>query len=752
MAVAAAGIALWLVGGIGAVDVVRYLGYEAGFVVLPGYLVLRALLPTVRSRALLLALGWPVGLTLEVLAFSLTAALGVRDLFVAYPLVVGIPALLALARHRGEARTHPFASLFSPGSNWTTAGLCLLAFTYFGVAYYTALPLPGSANGVSYPADVVFYLAISGDALHHWPPQSPGLAGEPFGYHYFAYFHMAAAAQVTGISLPSIVFRLYLVPLTALLTLQVAVAGRLLTGLRWAGPLAVALFLLIRAIDLSIADTAPFAGLGMFHLAYSPSQLLGMAIFVPILIVLTCLLDPAVMTRISPESRLPRANLWVVLVILLVGAGGAKTTILPVLIGGLAIYLVWGKFRGASLDRTAVGALGLCVVIYLAYLAVLYGGSKLGLRFDVMSTLKEMATLVRVHSQWPETSLGDWSYWVMAVPVGTVMFFAAPVAGLLFALTRSSRQSPSAVLSVSLLLAGIPAFFFLHGDFLEQLYFTLYGLIAIFPVAAGGLIRYFQSPEQRSHIRWSRMIALGVVWTLALVGLALLTDRIAAKHPIRADLLLYMPLVLIGIALLIVAVRAGTRLRAQVACFAVLALLLTAALDTPLDVIPSTVRRLQHGESLYDVSTGGVHSRQLQGMRWMRDHLPDDSVLSVSNDLSPRTRSLGPLDLTYPAFTEHRAFLEGWVFTTRANEIGARAVMNRQKDPFPERRALERAAIRHADRAALRTMIDDYGVTHIVVSKKDGVVNPGVYRLGRRVYSNGAIDVIQVAPALSGQR
>jgi hypothetical protein len=37
-------------------------------------------------------------------------------------------------------------------------------------------------------------------------------------------------------------------------------------------------------------------------------------------------------------------------------------------------------------------------------------------------------------------------------------------------------------------------------------------------------------------------------------------------------------------------------------------------------------------------------------------------------------------------------------------------------------------------------------VDYVVVSRKDGAVNPGVYRLGRLVYSNPAVDVIELSP------
>src|SRR5262245_57064585 len=99
-AVAIGAVILWLIGSVQPWDVVRYLGYEAAFVVAPGWLVLLAICPGIRSRAWQLALGWPIGLTLEILGFAATAALGIRGLFLAYPLVVGIPALL-IAKRRG---------------------------------------------------------------------------------------------------------------------------------------------------------------------------------------------------------------------------------------------------------------------------------------------------------------------------------------------------------------------------------------------------------------------------------------------------------------------------------------------------------------------------------------------------------------------------------------------------------------------------------------------------------------------------
>lgn len=743
-AVAIAAIAVWLIAGVALGDLARFAGYEIAFVLLPGALLLRAILPGLRSPGWMLALACPVGLALGIVMFSLTAVLDVRGLYALYPIAVGAPAAVVIWARRGDRfpASTPDSGLPVPCA-WALAALCLVAFAYVGVNYFGELPIPGSEPAVIYSTDVVSQITLVNDALHHWPIGTPNVAGEPLGYHYFVHLHMAGISQVTGIHPSLVVFRLFLVPLLALAVLQMGLSGRVLTGRAWAAPLAAALLLLVRGIDASVSDALGFDGTSIFGLVYSPSELLGVTFFVPILVVLSALLDPAVMRRI-PFGSDSRASIWGVLIVLLAVAGGAKSVILPLLIGGLILYLLWARLRHAPLDPPAITALGLCVILFVAYEAILYRQGAIGLRLDLMSTIKQMPTLVRLHSEWPGGLPADVAYWALAIPAGLAMFFAAPVIGVIFAL-RGRPLDPAAALAVSLLLTGMVPFFVMHGDSMEQLYFTQFGLFAILPLAAGGLMRFFQDPRRRPELDWRRLSLLGALWVAAVVVLALLTDPIALVHPIRADALLYGPLVLAGALLVAVAGRARGRLRARVAGFAVLALFLTAALDTPLDFIPQTVRLMEHHQSLYGTSPiTGLHRRELRAMEWMRDHLDGDAVLAVSNDSTPNTQSFGPVDLTYPAFTERRTFREGWLYSPKGNEAGTLAVEERTKDPFPERHDLERAVFRHADRGALRTMIDRYGVSDIVVSRKSGAVNRRVYDLGTLVYSNGAVDVIRL--------
>ena len=728
-------------------ELVRYLGYEALFVVGPGWLVLRALAPGIRSRAWQLALGWPIGLTLEILAFSFTAAIGARGLFLAYPVLVGLAAV-AVIRRRGSVPRSDLRGedLFSRPERLTLAGLCLLAFCFIGVGYFAPLPLPGHVPDAFYPGDPEFHIAVAASALHGWPPANYLVSGEPFNYHFFVHLHMAGASQVTGIDLPVVVLRLYLLPLTAILVLQLALAGRLVGGVRWAGAVTVALFLLVRGLDLSVDDITPFGDTDVYRLWSSPSQLLGMVMFIAVLSVLWMLLDPDLRARAGGFLEETPRRLWVVLGLLLIGAGGAKSVILPALIGALCLYMAWTRLREKRVDRTALAALGLCAALFVVFYFVMYRGGSLGLRIDPPATIKQMPPLARVHDAWPSGALADGAFWALAVPAGLLMYFAAPLLGVALWLRQVRSPSPSGILSISLLAVGVGAFLFVSDEYLEQTYITAYGLIAVMPFAALGLIRFFEPTFRQIDRGWIRPVGLAAAWVAAAVLLAYVAHRIWGHgHYLRADLVSYLPVVAAIGALALLAALAGARRRGLLAALAAGALLLTASMDAPLDLFPNPASRLVEGKPPYQASRAALRPRELRAMEWIRDHLPARAILAVSNDRTPHTRDFGPSDATFPAFTEHRTFREAWGYTARANEIGEIDVFAGRKDPFPQRTALERAAYARADPAAVRTMADRYGVTHIVVDKKNGAVNPRLYRLGNLVYSNGAVDVIELS-------
>ena len=712
----------------------------------PGWLLYRAINPGTTSRAVQLALGWSVGLTLEILAFSFTAAIGARDLFAFYPLVVAIPALLVLRRRlsaRGLTLFGGSTPQLSEACARVVGGLCLFAFAYIAVAYYAAAPFPGTVSSVSYGPDVTYHIALAAEALHHWPMSSPNVVGQPLDYHYFAHIHVAAISQVTGIELPRVYLRLFLLPLVGLLTLQFSLLGKAMTGKLWAAPLTVALFLLIHEIDLSIADASPAVGIGMFWLWESPSQLLGMVIFAPALLVLCALLDRASTVASLPGIDAQPRELLAVLAILLIGAGGAKVVILPLLVGGLAIYAGWIRIRMRRWDRLALSILGLCVVAFIAYVAILYGRQSRGNHFDLTGTAGQMAPLLRLHAQL--SGVPDVIFWSLAVPVGALMYFGAPLLGLVWL-----RRDPvtagrrSTALALSILGASLPAFFLLQSDAGNQTYFTAYALIATYPLAAAGLLAFFGEPERRPALRAPRAVVFVVAWLGLIALVSLLADRLAVRaHPLEADALQYGVAAVAIFALGLGAVLARGTARTLLGTLAVLAILLTAASDTPLDVVPKDTRKLLAGDPLYD-QQAGLRRATSVGLEWVRDNLDDDAVLAVRH---AKPQLLPPLDADFPAFGEHRTLREAWAYGTRGNNLSYQDTIQGISEPFARRERLQREVFRSANETALRKLIRRYGVTHLLIERPARHVDPAVYRMGRTVYRNGGLIVLALPPA-----
>ena len=98
---------LWLLSGVTPDEIVRFAGYELVFVALPGVATLWALRGRPGGFLESVGLGVPLGFALEILAFSATAAAGVRGLFLVYPVVVVALAGLLLWRRRRTAGQVP---------------------------------------------------------------------------------------------------------------------------------------------------------------------------------------------------------------------------------------------------------------------------------------------------------------------------------------------------------------------------------------------------------------------------------------------------------------------------------------------------------------------------------------------------------------------------------------------------------------------------------------------------------------------
>ncbi|MEJ7787047.1 MAG: hypothetical protein WKF96_19775, partial [Solirubrobacteraceae bacterium] len=235
-----------LAAGVSIGEVAAFAAYEALWVVVPG----AALVALLRPRSQLfeiVALGWAAGYAVEVLAFAGTSAIGFRPLFWGLPVLAAVVGVAAARRRQAPPGTQGAAAL-SSGQRWATSGVCLLALTYLVGGAFLPAALPRDVVEVAYPPDTVFQLAVATEALHHWPITNPQVAGEPLPYHNFAFVHLAAIAQVTGIDLATIRLRLYLVPGVLAIVLLLVLVGKAIAVGRhrekdraWVGVMAAAL-------------------------------------------------------------------------------------------------------------------------------------------------------------------------------------------------------------------------------------------------------------------------------------------------------------------------------------------------------------------------------------------------------------------------------------------------------------------------------------------------------------------------------
>jgi hypothetical protein len=717
--------ALWLASGVSLGDIFLFVGYEAVFVLGPGWIAYGLLRPRAGTLERL-AFGWGLGYVLEIGAFALTAALGARSLFFGYPAVLGLLGLWQRARGRPLQlrRKEPGDPLWMAA----IAGIIAVALVLVSAALFPAHPLPGTVPRVTYYLDIVFHISLAGEALHHWPLTDPVVSGQPLPYHTFVDLHMAAVAQVTGIGLPVVVFRLVLLPMVALFILQAAAAGARLSSRRWIGPLAAAILLLIGEFDLDPRfdpGNAPFDGYFFEGLWLSPSFLLGLLFFIPIITLLVEL--------VAEVERPSTWRDWTLLACFVVGAAGAKVTIMPVVIGGLVLFLV-GRRR---FDRRGLLALCLSCVVFGVALLTLYRGSGTWLRFHFPATVGYAVQLVEDQLRWLPHPL----LLTVAVIVGLVGLFGAPLCGLLwFAKAPRKRLLPAHALLLSIFVVSLVPYLVNKEPTLNQLFFTEYGFVAAGLVSAIGIYYFWTNSYTGVRNGAAPVFLFAAAW-LAILFFVVRLSLLVISSDTFLYLLWYGLAGSVLCALAIATHRAPPARRGLAVRLLLVGVLSAAALNVPLDLGQGLFDAWRGSRSFYHKGTGltiGLY----QGLQWLRNRTSPDDVIAVSNYSLDANKPAFD-DLYYSAFAERRTFLEGWLYSIKEQRLGD-SVITGPNMPYPERLRLNDAVFQRGDRNALRILVRKFGVRYLLVDLVHGDHIERVAALGRLVFSNSDVAIYAV--------
>jgi hypothetical protein len=751
-------------------EIARFVPYELGFVLLPGWLVYRALMRSPGGRLRQIVFGWSLGYVLEILAFIATAASGMRSLFVVYPVVVGLPAALIARHRRASSRREKPAQVGRVVSiRWIAAGaiLCCLLLVYPAAVGFEQTPLPRDVSGATYHEDTVFTLSLAAEALHHWPVTVPMVAGEPLHYHLFVHYHLAAIAQVTGIDLSVVVMRLYIIPLLVLFTLQLGLAGRRIGRASSVGLIAAFLVLFFGELDASRTRRFLFNDFFFNWLLSSHTFLLGLTFFIPTVV----LLDDLIASRNG--LRRQRVGAWLLVTALFAGCIGAKSYSMVALGAGLLVMIVWQFWRDRTLNRSAVLALFLAGSLYIATVVLIFKGNSAGLIFSPFEAVKRVGGVdeVSVHlgNLWGSTDVSS----VLRVAYATFGLIGIPLVGIgLLLHYRRLALSASEVWLLSLFVAALPTLFLLDQPGYGQLFVVYFGVVPGLILGAAGLSLFWRHHGRASAPVAALVIVAAAVWLvattelldstwyvelqltllfLAIVAVAALAPtgkrRIVLPAAAGVAFVALWPapivttLVVFAVALLVASIK-WPLLGHGLATAAVGSCLLLGLLNTPFDWFPGLSAR-QIDSPAYEFEQKGLTSGLYSGLLWVRNNSDSDAVLVVNNHSIYRDKRDSKY-FYYSAFAQRRVVLESWDYTRQAAASGFFS-LDEARAPFPRRLKLSNAVFRRADEIAIRTLARDYGARYLVVDKVHGTAaSKWLPWRARPLFSNGDVDIYGV--------
>ncbi len=760
--------ATWLLSGVPAGEALRFIAFEAFYTLLPGCLLYVSLSPEPGGWLRTLAIGWPCGYALEVGWFALTAALGARGAYALLPLLAlltmgplvvrrlrkgtgaqrgasSVSGGTSAARTNGSAgweedsgvgdgaaaRGHEREALVVAGA--ISAAILLLAF-----AFYTHAPLPAHARSVFYAVDNVFDISLAAEARHHWPMTEPWVAGQPFHYYTGAFMHVAAANQLAGVAMSTTILRLFPATMLLLTALQLWFLGSSIGGsvgrARWTGPLAAVLMLALADLNLDPIHTELFHINPFSQFWASPTFAFGVPFFLALLAV--------VQSRLLSDDVPGSKRALVLVALLILGCGAAKTFAAAVFIGGLGLFWLVSAIAGRPARLLLLCLIVSIVSIGAVYFVMLAGGMSgyLGLHpFDFLNT---GSSFVSMKNALRSFSGQSW-LWIPTLAIGgplLAVVLLAPLLGAMWLLRRDEPLSPSVNLLLCMFFVGVLAYVTLGAPDGVEGVFLIYGYIALLPVAALGLVNLWSDTpiEARRPLLGACAIVLAVGLTLA----GLTQTLPLAGHSRKLWYLLVYGLLALVLALAVLRLArlfsptVPTRLARIVACCIPLLTVLGLVKPMTLDGVGAWKTVHHEQQAVPDsASSYGMTAALYRGLLWTRAHTSSCDVLAVNNhyESAPPAKSLY---FYYSAFTERRVFLESWKYT--ANGLEAQ--------PFPARYKLNTQALAQGDPAALAQLRND-GVSYVLIDKIHGGGAAEPASVSRLVFSNSALDVYRLLPA-----
>ena len=266
-------------------------------------------------------------------------------------------------------------------------------------------PLPGGDSSLIYYIDQPWHLGNIAEIKNHWYPQDPRLAGYPFHYHIFAYVFTAFIANVTGIPVSVLFFRLSTYFLLSLLFAAVYFAGS-----RWFNRRAVGVLNIITFFFLGTALLSYPFNIFLINLFTSPTFLLA-SIFTLFLII-----------EIRAYLHKGDASHLLISLLLVIGVSGTKGSFFPIIFAGLLACWGYGLVTKQKQARLNI-LLASSILLFTGVFAYIFKGmGSEGIQvvpFEVIRYTRLFEIFTTFFGVYHE----NWLVWIL-VPIFLLCFFS----------------------------------------------------------------------------------------------------------------------------------------------------------------------------------------------------------------------------------------------------------------------------------------------------------------------------------------
>jgi hypothetical protein len=464
-----------------------------------------------------------------------------------------------------------------------------------------------------------------------------------------------------------------------------------------------------------------------------------------------CAIGAVLLLRARPSRS---TVVWVVLIVL--GASGDKSTIVPLLFAGTFIATARAIFTRSWVAARWLGV-GTGALLALQGVIVTLAAGTAGGKVTILGPLHFLpvfADLVPTHELRAMnhgllldsiTSARTAMYALLAtvVVLGIHTIRLAGVVGLLR--PRVRRDYVNWWLAGAV-LAGYAAMLSIDHVGVSELFFGMAGGLL------GAALTVSVLWDALGRIRVARRAVVG--WGL-LTGcvITLLIEYVVAQRKAHGgygalDRIL-VPLAVVA-AVVVVALliwrRARRRWSSDIAWGLVFAAIIGVAVPTTVTSVVTTAVRWS--KPVVAVGPAIVTTDEQKAMLWLRSHSGTDDVVATNAYCVSvvTTKNCPARGFWVSGLSGRRVVLEGWAYTSEAEKLQGVGGLtyDRQPAPFPDRFKLNEAVFRRSDRAALSEMRSQFDVRWLVSVHRAGPTPSFPDSVARVRLDNGAVTIFEV--------